>query len=98
MKHCLIRKLVFSIALVSCVPAVQAFDLENYQTLAGNTIRQMNSGVAGDIDALIAVQEQLMLLGQEGSATFLQTNPANSQALIEVLENAEAMKTLSLEE
>lgn len=75
-----------------------ALDVASFNKLANDTIKQMNAGVVGDIDALIAMQEQLMILGMEGGVEFLQENPKDAQALIYVIENAEAMKDLSLDE
>ena len=77
---------------------VSAFDVDSFNKIANDTIKQMNSGVVGDIDTLIAMQEQLMVLGMEGGIDYLQENPKDAQALIYVIENAEKMKNLSLEE
>ena len=77
---------------------VAALDVVAFNKIANDTIKQMNSGVVGDIDSLIAMQEQLMVLGMEGGIDYLQENPKDAQALIYVIENAEKMKALSLEE
>jgi len=73
-------------------------DVDAFTKIANDTIKQMNYGVVGDIDALIAQQEQLMVLGMEGGIEYLQSNPEGGQALVYVIENAEAMKSLSLDE
>ena len=75
-----------------------ALDVETFNKIANDTIKQMNSGVVGDIDTLVAMQEQLMVLGMEGGIDFLQERPKDAQALIYVIENAENMKNLSLDE
>lgn len=86
------------IGLLVLANGVQALDVETYEKYAMNTIRQMNSGVVGDIDAMIAVQEELMILGLEGGVDYLQRNPEGGKPLALVLENAEDMKSLSLDE
>ena len=84
--------------LASSVSTVYALDIENYENLANNTIRQMNSGVVGDIEAMIAVQERLIILGMEGGIEYLQKHPKGGTPLKLVIENAEDMKSLSLDE
>ena len=75
-----------------------ALDVQSFNKIANDTIKQMNSGVVGDIDTLIAMQEQLMILGMEGGIDYLQEGPKDARALILVIENAEEMKKLSLDE
>jgi len=75
-----------------------ALDVDSFNKIANDTIKQMNSGVVGDIDTLIAMQEQLMILGVEGGVEFLKEGPKDARALILVIENAEEMKDLSLDE
>jgi len=75
-----------------------ALDVETFNKLANDTIKQMNMGVVGDIDAMIAIQEQLMVIGLEGGIDFLQKGAKNPRPLMLVLENAEHMKELSLDE
>jgi len=77
---------------------VLAIDAISFNKIANDTIKQMNSGVVGDIDALIAMQEQLMILGVEGGVEHLQESPKDARALMLVIDNAEAMKSLSLDE
>lgn len=93
-----LKVLLTAIAMTSSAQMTHALDVEQYEHLANNTIRQMNSGVVGDIDALIAVQEQLMVLGMEGGIDYLQKNPKGGTPLKLVIENAENMKSLTLEE
>ncbi len=77
----------------------QAFDLEQYRQLANHTVRQMETGVAGDIDALIASQEQLMVLGIDGGVNYLADHGNDDTRPLQlVILNAEKMKELSLEE
>lgn len=75
-----------------------ALDVESFNKIANDTIKQMNAGVVGDIDTLIAMQEQLMVLGMEGGVDYLQENPKDARALMLVIENAENMKELTLDE
>lgn len=78
--------------------SVSAMDVRSFEQLANNTIRQMDSGVVGDIDELIAIQEQLMIIGMEGGVQFLQENPRGGTPLVHVIENAESMKKLTLDQ
>ena len=93
-----LKKAIFISAMITASSSALALDVENFEKVANDTIRQMNSGVVGDIDALIAMQEQLMILGLEGGVEFLQGNPKDGTPLKIVLENAESMKSLSLDE
>ena len=92
------KSLIAISLLGSCATAANALDVESYENLANNTIRQMNSGVVGDIDAMIAIQEQLIILGMEGGINYLQKSPKGGTPLKLVIENAESMKSLSLDE
>lgn len=84
--------------LLNCSTLANALDIETFNKLAGDTIKQMNMGVVGDIDALIAMQEQLMIIGLEGGIAYLETGVKNPTPLMLVLENAESMKSLTLDE
>jgi len=77
---------------------VNAMDTSSFERLANNTIKQMDSGVVGDIDALIAMQEELMRLGVEGGSQYIISNPAGTKPLSLVIENASKMKELTLDE
>ncbi len=73
-----------------------ALDVNEYRNIAKDTIRQMNMGIAGDIEVVIAMQEKLMILGIEAGVEFLQHDSDNARPLQLVIVNAENMKTLSL--
>jgi len=73
-----------------------ALDVNEYRKIAKDTIRQMNMGIAGDIEVVIAMQEKLMILGIEAGVEFLQHESDNARPLQLVIVNAENMKTLSL--
>lgn len=75
-----------------------SMDVDRYREIANTTIRQMNMGVVGDIDAAITSQEQLMIVGINGGIEYIKQNPRGSTPLQEVLLNAEKMKTMSLDE
>lgn len=93
------KKLVIAVFLFKFSSLVFALDVNTFQKLANYTIRQVNMGVIGDIDALLVMQEQLIKIGEEGGAKYLKTCEENNpEALILVLENAEKMKNLTLEE
>lgn len=92
------KKLLICLSLFIPALPVQAMDVQSFRDLANDTIRQMNMGIVGDIDALIAQQERLMIIGVEGGVTFVQQNARGSAPLQHVLLNAEKMKNLSLDE
>ena len=92
------KKLIGFLVLLNCSTLVHALDVETFNKLANNTIKQMNMGVVGDIDELLAIQEQLMVIGLEGGIEYLETGVKNPKPLMLVLENAEGMKDLSLDE
>lgn len=85
------------VGLAICIAGqAQALDVDNYRKLAKATIKQMDMGVVGDIDSVIATQEQLMALGAEGGVEYLKDNPKGGMPLQLVIVNAEKMKDLSL--
>ena len=77
-------------------PSALAFDVDTYRELAMVGVRQMSTGVAGDIDELMALNEQLMVLGLEGGVDYLVENPDDSTPLQLTILNAEQMKSMSL--
>lgn len=75
-----------------------AIDFAQFEQLADLSIRQTATGVAGDIDALIAMQEQLLEIGKRGAQDYLESDPGeHNKPLLLTFENADKMKTLSLE-
>ena len=93
-----VRLLSCSILLLALAAPVYALDVVSYRKAANDTIRAMNMGVVGDIDAMIAMQEQLMVLGIEGGVQFLQESPQGGKPLQLVILNAESMKELTLDQ
>ena len=94
---------IIRIALASALVALtgqtaSAMDVPGFTRLAQDTIRQMNMGVAGDIDALIADQEAMIEKGIEGISEFIEQNPEYGPLLRLVANNAEAMKEMTLDE
>ena len=80
------------------VPAM-AMDLAGFKKLANDTIKQMDMGVVGDIDALIAAQEQMIVIGMEGGVEYLRNNPKiNGKPLQVTILSAEKMKNMTLAE
>jgi len=92
------KRLLTLIVLFNYSSLSYALDVELFNKLANDTIKQMNMGVVGDIDELIAKQEQLMIVGLEGGIEYLQTGIKDPKPLMLVLENAEKMKSLTLDE
>jgi hypothetical protein len=92
----LIRSILALCALMSLSLPASAFDVDGYRELAMVSVRQLSTGVAGDIDELMALNEQLMVLGLEGGVDYLIENPEDSAPLQLVILNAEQMKNMSL--
>jgi len=92
-----INSVVFAV-MSGLVSVAQAMDIEGFKKIANDTIRQIDMGVIGDIDALMAQQEQLMVIGVEGGVEYLQQNPAGGRPLQLTILNAQDMKDLSLDE
>ena len=87
---------IFLLLNLTLSASAYALDINTYRQVANDTVRQMNMGIVGDIDAMIVKQEQLMILGIEGGVSFLKENPDGGQPLQHVILNAEGMKGLSL--
>jgi len=98
MRKCLSSRLLLFCLIFGLSGAAPALDVRTFNKLAKDTIRQVNMGVVGDIDALIAVQETLMALGVEGSVKYTQENRSESKPLLIVIQNAEKMRNLKLNE
>ncbi len=93
------KKFLIAVFLFNFSPLTFALDDKMFHKLADYTIRQVDMGIIGDIDALLAIQEQLINIGREGGAEYLKSGKEkNPEALRLVLENAEKMKNLSLDE
>jgi len=93
-----LKKIIFSVLLIgTSIQSSQAFDIDAFRQLAEDTVRQLDMGVVGDIDAMIAMQEQLMIIGVEGGVSYVKSGGKDSTPLRLTLLNAETMKKMSLE-
>ena len=89
--------------LAACIMAVSlpaiAMDTDGFRTLASNTVKQMEMGVVGDVDELIAMQEQLMVIGMQGGVEYLRNNPnVKGRPLQITILSAEKMKKMTLDQ
>ena len=91
-------RLILAACLSICGHAAMAMDVAQYNALADLTIKQAATGVAGDIDAMIARQERLVRLGIEGSLQYLRSNPKDAAALRLTVQNAKNMMSMTLDE
>jgi hypothetical protein len=73
-----------------------AADLDSYTKIAKTTMNQVSSGSVGDVDKLIAMQEQLISIGQSAIKEYVAKNPNSAKMLNLVNENANKMKGMSL--
>lgn len=97
MKFYALRASAFVI-LFSVSTIAAAMDVAGFTRLAQFTVKQLNTGLVGDIDDLIAKQEQMIQLGIDGATDYAQKNPEHAKLLRTVVANADAMKKMTLEE
>jgi len=93
-----LRSLLVISLLLSATFDAYALDVASYRKMAQDTIRQVRMGIAGDINALVRVQERLMDMGIEAGVAHLKQGGTEIRALQLVIVNAENMKELDLDE
>jgi len=94
------KKLIGFIASVAFVVSgnVNGADLDSFTKIAKSTMDSVSNGNVDDIDKLIAMQEQLMSIGQQAITEYMEKNPDSAKMLKLVNENASKMKTMSMAE
>lgn len=94
------KKYVMGLAVLLLVGSgiASAADLDSYTKIAKTTMNQVTNGSVGDIDKLIAMQEQLISIGQSAIKEYAAKNPSAAKMLNLVNENANKMKTMSMAE
>lgn len=76
----------------------QAIDSERYIKLANASIQEANGGFIPNINQLIKIQQTLIEIGIAGSKEYIRSNPQHADILTEVVNSAESMMNMSLEE
>jgi len=94
------KKIVGLIAGLSLIASgnIIAADLDGFTKIAKSTMDTVSSGNVGDVDKLIAMQEQLMTIGQQAIKEYIAKNPNSEKMLTLVSDNASKMKTMSMSE
>ena len=80
------------------VLAAQAADLDSFTKIAKTTMNTVSSGNVGDIDKLIAMQEQLISIGKQAIKEHVSKDPNSAKMLNLVSDNADKMKQMTLPE
>ncbi len=76
----------------------RADDWHHFETLANQTIKAVKNGHPDDIEQLIRLQEHLMDIGIKACKNYAQANPQDAKMFHLVVNSAEDMKFLSLNE
>jgi len=75
-----------------------ALDKERYLELATATIKKADGGFVSNVHKLIKQQEELIKIGVEGAKAYIVTHPEHADLLNEVINNADSMKRMTLDE
>ncbi|MCG6969264.1 MAG: hypothetical protein LJE85_05800 [Gammaproteobacteria bacterium] len=75
-----------------------AEDWQHFKTMANQTIKAVKKGHPDDVEQLIHLQERLMEIGITACKNHAQANPDDAKMFQLVVNNAENMKFLSLNE
>lgn len=78
--------------------SVFAMDTVLFTKLANETIQEANTGFVANINRLIDMQEQMIRLGVAGCKEYIAQNPDSSALLQLVVDNANNMMNLTLDE
>lgn len=77
--------------------SANALDVARFKALASQTVQDLNSGNP-DIGVLIARQEELIVIGVDGCRDLAAIDPAASPVMRLVVDGAEGMKHMDLDE
>lgn len=89
---------LLAITFLSVTGNVNAADLDKFTQIAKSTMSSVSSGNVGDVDKLIAMQEQLITIGQQAISEHIAKDPGSAKMLSLVSDNAGNMKNMSLAE
>ena len=98
MKKVIGKLLVASVLSLMLVSGAIAADMVAFKKMAKDTIRQAISGSISDIDTLIATQAKLVDIGVQGCKEFAKKSPKEAKIMNLVVQNAEKMKSMTLDE
>lgn len=90
--------LMTALVAILVAPAAMAFDKAGYKKLATEVVQGALGTGEVNVDALIAKNEQLMKMGIDGCREYAAKDPANAKLMQIVIDNADAMKAMTLEE
>lgn len=80
------------------VPASSAMEKGRYEEIVSKTVHQVLSSDEPDVAALIADQEELMSIGVDACREYAAAHADDAKLLDLVIANADAMKTMTLDE
>ncbi len=98
MKKVIGKLLVASVLSIMLVSGASAADMASFKKMTKNTIRQAISGSISDIDKLIATQVKMLDIGVQGCKEYAQKSPKDAKIMNLVVQNAEKMKAMTLDE
>ena len=88
------------LAVLSILSTTTSFaqDWQHFEKMANQTINAVKKGHPKDIDQLINLQEELMEIGIQACKDYAMANPQDAKMFELVINEAETMKFLSLNE
>ena len=86
-----------TVGLILLAGPANALDVARFNALASETVRDLNNGDP-DIAALIERQEELVAIGVEGCRKLLAQNPEAAQVMQLVIDGADRMMLMDLDE
>jgi len=81
-----------------CSTPTYAIDAKTFINLANNTIHEANGGFIANINQVIKTQDKMIKLGIEGSLAYIKEHPEHKKFLTLVIDNADNMKRMTLDE
>jgi len=84
--------------LALCATPLYAIDAQTFIHLANSTIHEANGGFIANIDQVIKTQDEMIKLGIEGSRAYIKEHPEHTKFLTLVIDNADNMKRMTLDE
>lgn len=98
MKKSIGKMLVVIAVSLGMVSTVSAMDVNAFKKIARNTIKVAMSGSVSDVNKMIADQARLVEMGVQGCKEYAEKDAKYAKLMNLVVQNAEKMKTMSLDE
>lgn len=91
------RKYILLISLLFTLESL-ADEWNNFRSIANSTIATVRNGAIKDIEKLLKMQQQLIQLGIEACLDYAKIHPEDTAIMEVVIQNADVMKTLTLQQ